>query len=73
MGLQLQDEQVLKNRLESDDQPKLSMKLFDTFVPLPPAGTKLSPEQLDAVFGGDMRALQDLARLAYQSDDGEAE
>ena len=41
--------------------------LRDSFVALPPLGTPLTEEQLQAVFGGDLRALRDLWLLAYQA------
>ena len=64
--------QVEINEPRKDEHTNLSSNLVDSFIPLPPSGTKLSPEQLKAIFGGDMRVLQDMARLAYQSDDNEA-
>ena len=62
--------------LEPDDNKhshNLHPSLQTSFVALPPAGVSLTPEQLRAVFGGDMRALRDLAQLAYQSDETDAE
>lgn len=46
---------------------RLHPSLKESFVPLPPKGTRLTPQQLEAVFAGDLRALRDLARLAYKS------
>ena len=45
---------------------RLHPSLKESFVPLPPVGTRLSDDQLDAVFAGDLRVLRDLARLAYK-------
>jgi hypothetical protein len=45
---------------------KLHPSLRESFVLLPPPGTRLTVEQLEAVFGGDLRGLRELARLAYQ-------
>ena len=64
--------QVEINVSRKDEYTNLSSNLVDSFIPLPPSGTKLSTEQLKAIFGGDMRVLQEMARLAYQSDDNEA-
>lgn len=41
--------------------------LRESFTPLPPKGTVLSPEQLQAVFGGDLKALKEMARLTRKS------
>ena len=69
-----QPNQGMANEVSNSDvQRNLAPNLTESFIPLPPPGTKLSPEQLKAVFGGDMRAFQDMARLAYQSDDNAAE
>ena len=69
-----QSNQDLTNEVsKSDGQGNLAPNLTDSFIPLPPPGTKLSPEQLEAIFGGDMRTFQDMARLAYQSNDNAAE
>jgi hypothetical protein len=46
---------------------RLHPSLKESFVPLPPKGTRLTPQQLEAVFAGDLRALRDLARLVYKS------
>lgn len=48
---------------------QLHPSLKESFVPLPPKGTRLTPEQMEAVFAGDLRGLRDLARLAYKSSD----
>ncbi|HML22571.1 MAG TPA: hypothetical protein PKD09_13035 [Aggregatilinea sp.] len=45
---------------------RLHPSLRDSFVLLPPAGTMLTHEQLEAVFGGDLRGLRDLAKLVYK-------
>lgn len=45
----------------------LHPSLHASFVALPPAGTALTPEQLQAIFGENLQALCDLAQLAYQS------
>jgi len=45
----------------------LHSSLRASFVALPPAGTALTPEQLQAIFGENLQALCDLAQLAYQS------
>lgn len=47
----------------SDVAVRVHESLRESFTPLPPKGTVLSPEQLQAVFGGDLRALKDMARL----------
>jgi hypothetical protein len=63
--------------LEPDDDDKhpqqLHPSLHVSFVALPPAGISLTPEQLQAIFGDDVRALRDLAQLAYKSDETDAE
>ena len=46
---------------------RLHPSLRDTFVSLPGGHNMLTPEQLDAVFGGDRRALRDMAKLLFQS------
>ena len=58
---------------KADNRLPVHLSLQASFVALPPAGTVLSPEQLQAIFGGDVRALRDLAQLAYKSDETEAE
>ena len=45
----------------------LHPSLREGFVALPPAGTRLTPSQLEAVFGGDLRGLREMARLVYQT------
>ncbi len=52
---------------------RLHPSLRENFVLLPPAGTILTPKQLEAIFGGDLRGLRDLAQLAYQSNKNEPE
>jgi hypothetical protein len=54
------DDQISKEPLEH-----LHHSLRESFVPLPPVGTTLNQQQLCAVFGGDLRALFDVARLAH--------
>ncbi|MBK8022303.1 MAG: hypothetical protein IPK19_12955 [Chloroflexi bacterium] len=46
---------------------RLHPELQSSFVSLPGGGTQLTSEQLDAVFGGDRRALRDIAKLIYQT------
>lgn len=64
--------QVVANKMGKIEYKNLATNLNDSFIPLPPSGAKLSTEQLKAIFGGDMRVLEDMARLAYQSNDNEA-
>ncbi len=52
---------------------RLHPSLKESFVALPPVGTRLNADQLTAVFAGDLRALRDLARLAYKSCEDEPE
>jgi hypothetical protein len=63
--------------LEPDDDDKHSQHLHPSlqvsFVALPPTGVSLTPEQLQAIFGGDVRAWRDLAQLAYKTDETDAE
>jgi hypothetical protein len=40
--------------------------LRESFTPLPPKGTTLSPEQLQAVFGGDLKTLKEMTRLTQK-------
>ncbi len=56
------DTQVPNEMLE-----RLHPSLRESFVALPPAGTRLSRVQLEAIFAGDLRGLRDLVRLAYKS------
>lgn len=61
---------------ENDDDKRsqpLHPSLQLSFVALPPAGTQLTSQQLEAIFGGDVRAWRDLAQLAYKSDESDAE
>jgi len=51
---------------------RLHPSLQGSFVPLPPAGTRLTPEKLEAVFGGDLRGLHEIARLVHQTSEFEA-
>ena len=46
---------------------RLHPSLKESFVFLPPVGTRLNEDQLAAVFAGDLRVLRDLVRLAYKS------
>jgi hypothetical protein len=62
------DDRILKEPLEH-----LHHSLRESFVPLPPVGTTLNQRQLIAVFGGDLRALYDVARLAYHMNTFETE
>jgi hypothetical protein len=64
--------QSAANVPSKDESKNLPSNLASSFIPLPPSGMALSDEQLKAVFGGDLRVLQDMARLAYQSKDAEA-
>lgn len=48
---------------------KIADTLSDSFVPLPSLGSKLSNQQLQAVFGGDINAIYALAQLANESTD----
>ncbi len=61
------------NKALQEIMERLHPSLRESFVPLPPAGTILTSQQLEAIFGGDLRGLRDLARLAYQSDKTEPE
>jgi hypothetical protein len=54
------DDRILKEPLEH-----LHHSLRESFVSLPPFGTRLNQQQLDAIFGGDLRVLSDVAKLAY--------
>jgi hypothetical protein len=63
-----QDDRIFKEPLEH-----LHHSLRESFIPLPPIGTSLNQQQLSAVFGGDLRALSDVARLAYHVDGCETE
>ncbi len=51
----------------SDVTARVHESLRESFIPLPPKGTVLSTEQLQAVFGGDLKALRDMARLTRKS------
>jgi hypothetical protein len=51
----------------------LHPSLRESFVALPPAGIQLTQSQLEAVFAGDLRALRELARLAYKSGEDASE
>ncbi len=52
-----------------DPNSILAGTLSDSFVALPSLGSKLSNQQLQAVFGGDINAIHELAQLAHHSDD----
>jgi len=53
---------------DDDNTPveHLHPSLQASFVPLPKAGEALTPHQLSAIFGGDLRALHEVAHLARQ-------
>lgn len=51
----------------SDVAVHVHESLRESFTPLLPKGTMLSPEQLQAVFGGDVKALKEMARLTRKS------
>jgi len=53
--------------LTSDVVVDLHESLRESFTPLPPKGTALSSEQLLWIFGGDLKALRDMARLTRKS------
>jgi hypothetical protein len=54
--------------LEEDPRlGRLHPSLRATFVSLPGGHSILTPEQLDAIFGGDRRALRDMAKLVFQT------
>ena len=67
------DQRVTENSMSepesADNSLQLHPSLYPSFVALPPAGVALTLAQLHAVFGEDIAALRDLARLAYQSDE----
>lgn len=50
---------------------RLHPSLHATFVSLPGGSNLLTPEQLDAVFGGDRRALRDIANLIFKIDEND--
>lgn len=52
---------------QSNELDHLHPSLKDSFVSLPGGSTMLTPAQLDAVFGGDRRALRDIAKLIFQT------
>jgi len=52
---------------QPNDLNRLHPSLRETFVSLPGGDSMLTPEQLDAVFGGDRRALRDMAKLLFQT------
>ncbi|MDX2138168.1 MAG: hypothetical protein SF123_08730 [Chloroflexota bacterium] len=54
------------NVIHALPKERLHPSLRDSFVSLPGNGTILTPEQLDAIFGGDRRALRDIAKLVFQ-------
>lgn len=59
---------------DDDNTPveHLHPSLQASFVPLPKAGETLTPHQLQAIFGGDLRAIYDLAQLAYSENETDA-
>jgi hypothetical protein len=53
-----------------EDDPllgRLHPSLRETYLSLPGGDSMLTPEQLDAIFGGDRRALRDMAKLVFQT------
>lgn len=52
---------------QSNDPERLHPSLRDSYVSLPGGDSMLTPEQLDVVFGGDRRALRDIAKLLFQT------
>lgn len=56
---------------QTHDLDRLHPSLRETFVSLPGGDSMLTPEQLDAVFGGDRRALRDMAKLIFKMDETE--
>jgi hypothetical protein len=52
---------------QPNDLDRLHPSLRATFVSLPGGDSMLTPEQLDAIFGGDRRALRDMAKLLFQT------
>lgn len=56
---------------QSNDLGRLHPSLRATFVSLPGGDSMLTPEQLDAIFGGDRRALRDMAKLIFQTPETE--
>lgn len=61
------------NVINQEIAERLHPSLRENFVPLPQAGTILTLEQLEAIFGGDLRGLHALAQLAYQSNKNETQ
>jgi hypothetical protein len=58
----------IKAQPEQENQlERLHSSLRETFVSLPGGGSLLTPEQLDAVLGGDRRAIHDIAKLLFQT------
>ena len=55
------------------DLEQIHPSLRETFVSLPGGEELLTPEQLDAIFGGDHRALRDMASLLFQNLEKRAE
>lgn len=56
-----------------DIMERLHPSLRESFVLLPPAGTTLTQEQLEAVFAGDLRRLRDMVKLVYKPGQHESE
>ena len=48
---------------------KLANTFSDSFVALPSLGSKLSDQQLQAIFDGDINVIHELAQLAFEFDD----
>jgi hypothetical protein len=56
---------------QSNDLDRLHPSLRATFISLPGGDSMLTSEQLDAIFGGDRRALRDMAKLVFQTPETE--
>lgn len=48
-------------------EDRIHPSLRESFTPLPPVGTLLTDDQLNAVFSGDRRVLRDLWRLSHKN------
>ena len=67
-------EHQTQNHTQSENESNLERlhpSLRDTFVSLPGGDSMLTLEQLDAVFVGDRRALRDIAKLIFQTEETE--
>ncbi|MDX2141336.1 MAG: hypothetical protein SF123_24840 [Chloroflexota bacterium] len=61
-------ESIKQNTVQPEqacDVERLHPSLRATFVSLPGGDSMLTPEQLDAIFGGDRRALRDMTKLIF--------